>query len=55
VPRFSRTPGRRSQDEGPADATAELLAEVGLGEKERLAVAEEARQDGAFGLKWPPD
>jgi len=59
VPRFSRTPGVRSPDEcpaeGPADATAELLAEAGLSEQELLAVAEDARRDGAFGLKWPPD
>jgi alpha-methylacyl-CoA racemase len=59
VPRFSRTPGVRGQDEGPADAdadaTAELLAEAGLSEQELLAVAEDARRDGAFGFKWPPD
>ena len=54
VPRFSRTPGARSPEAGQPDATAQLLAEAGLSEEDRRAVAEEGRQDGAFGLKWPP-
>ena len=37
------------------DATAEVLAQAGLGDEELRAVAEDARRDGAFGFKWPPD
>jgi alpha-methylacyl-CoA racemase len=55
VPRFSRTPGVRGPADATADATAELLAEAGLSEQELLAVAEDGRRDGAFGLKWPPE
>jgi alpha-methylacyl-CoA racemase len=55
VPRFSRTPGERGRDGAAPDATAEVLARAGLSDGELQAVAEDARRDGAFGLKWPPD
>ncbi len=55
VPRFSRTPGERGRDGAAPDATAEVLAEAGLSDEELQAVAEDARRDGAFGFKWPPD
>jgi alpha-methylacyl-CoA racemase len=55
VPRFSRTPGERGRDGAAPDATAEVLAQAGLSDEELQAVAEDARRDGAFGFKWPPD
>lgn len=55
VPRFFRTPGERGRDGGVPDATAEVLAQAGLSDQELRAVAEDARRDGAFGFKWPPD
>jgi alpha-methylacyl-CoA racemase len=55
VPRFFRTPGERGRDGGVPDATAEVLAQAGLSDQELAAVAEDARRDGAFGFKWPPD
>jgi hypothetical protein len=50
----SRT-GERGRDGGAPDATAEVLAQAGLSDEELRAVAEDARRDGAFGFKWPPD
>ena len=45
----------RGRDGGVPDATAEVLAQAGLSDEELRAVAEDARRDGPFGLKWPPD
>jgi hypothetical protein len=47
--------GERGRDGGAADATAEVLAQAGLSDEELRAVAEDARRDGVFGFKWPPD
>ncbi|MGO9217090.1 MAG: hypothetical protein ACLP5E_04860 [Streptosporangiaceae bacterium] len=35
--------------------SAEGLTQAGLTDEERRAVADDARRDGEFGLKWPPD
>jgi hypothetical protein len=32
-----------------------VLTQAGLSAEEVQAVAEDARRDGAFGFKWPPD
>ena len=56
VPRFSRTPGapgaatRASRTPPPT-----ARRPPGLTDEDLKAVAEEAKQDGAFGFKWPPD
>lgn len=47
--------GGRGRDGGAPDGPAEVLAQAGLSDEELRAVAEDARRDGAFGFKRPPD